>query len=95
MSWLGGSAAQPTRGDDLSLLAITMPHLSHYVTDGTATRWYRKEGDPVQQGEPLLEIETIKSTTDIPAPGTGILARILVQEGETVACETLLAEIEV
>jgi pyruvate/2-oxoglutarate dehydrogenase complex dihydrolipoamide acyltransferase (E2) component len=71
-----------------------MPKLSHYVTDGKVTRWYKNVGDPVQEGEPLLEIETIKSTTDIPAPGNGILARILVQEGETVICETLLAEIE-
>ena len=77
------------------MLAITMPKLGLYMTDGTVTHWYKKEGDPVQEGEPLLEIETIKATTDIPAPGTGILARILVQEGETVVCETLLAEIEV
>jgi pyruvate/2-oxoglutarate dehydrogenase complex dihydrolipoamide acyltransferase (E2) component len=72
-----------------------MPTLSHYVTDGKVTRWYKKEGDSVQEGEPLLEIETIKSTTDVPAPGTGILVHILVQEGEVVLCETLLAEIEV
>ena len=42
----------------------------------------------------MLEIETIKSTTDIESPCTGTLVRILVQEGETVVCETPLAEIE-
>ena len=77
------------------MIAITMPKLSHYVTDGKVTYWYKKEGDPVKEGEPVLEIETIKSTTDILAPGTGTVVRILVQEGETVECETLLAEIEV
>ena len=42
----------------------------------------------------MLEIETIKSTTDIEAPCTGIVVHILVQEGETVECEIPLAEIE-
>jgi pyruvate/2-oxoglutarate dehydrogenase complex dihydrolipoamide acyltransferase (E2) component len=77
------------------MIAITMPQPSHYVTDGKVTHWYKKEGDQVQEGEPVLEIETIKATQDIPAPSTGKLLRILVQEGETVVCETLLAEIEV
>ena len=77
------------------MIAITMPKLSHYVTDGKVTRWYKMEGDRVLEGEALLEIETIKSITDILAPGTGTVVRILVQEGETVECETLLAEIEV
>ena len=76
------------------MITITMPKLSHYVTDGKVTHWYKQEGDPVQEGEPLLEIETIKSTSDVLAPGTGTLVRILVQVGETVACETTLAEIE-
>jgi pyruvate dehydrogenase E2 component (dihydrolipoamide acetyltransferase) len=77
------------------MITIIMPKLSHYVTDGKVTHWYKQEGDPVQEGEPLLEIETIKSITDIPSPGTGTLSRILVQVGETAACETVLAEIEV
>lgn len=75
------------------MIGITMPQPSHYVTDGTVTHWYKKDGERVQEGEPLLEIETIKSTMDILAPCTGTLVRILVQEGETVLCETLLAEI--
>ena len=77
------------------MIGITMPQPSHYVTDGKVTHWHKKEGDQVQEGEPVLEIETIKATQDIPVPSTGKLVRILVQEGETVVCETLLAEIEV
>jgi pyruvate/2-oxoglutarate dehydrogenase complex dihydrolipoamide acyltransferase (E2) component len=77
------------------MIAITMPKLSHYMTDGTVVHWYKKQGDHVEEGEPLLEIETIKAMTDICVPNTGKLVSILVQEGETVLCETLLAEIEV
>jgi pyruvate dehydrogenase E2 component (dihydrolipoyllysine-residue acetyltransferase) len=76
------------------MIAITMPQLSHYMTDGKVVHWYKQEGDLVEEGEPLLEIETIKAMTDIDVPNTGTLVRILVQEGETVVCETLLAEIE-
>jgi len=76
------------------MIAITLPKLSHYVTDGKVTHLYKEEGDHVREGDLLLEIETIKATTDVEASGTGTLVRILVQEGETVACETLLAEIE-
>jgi pyruvate dehydrogenase E2 component (dihydrolipoamide acetyltransferase) len=77
------------------MIAITMPQLSHCLTDGKITHWYKKQGDSVQEGEPLLEIETIKSTADVPAPATGTLVHILVQQGDVVLCETLLAEIEV
>jgi pyruvate dehydrogenase E2 component (dihydrolipoamide acetyltransferase) len=77
------------------MIAVTMPKLSHYVTDGKVTHWYKMEGDRILEGEPLLEIETIKSTTDRLSSGTGTVVRILVQEGGTVECETLLAEIEV
>jgi len=76
------------------MIAIPMPKLSHYVTEGLVTKWYKKVGDHVREGEPLLEIETIIATTDIEAPSTGTLVHILVQEGEFVKCETLLAEIE-
>ena len=76
------------------MIEITMPNLSHYVTEGMVAHWYKKEGDHVQEGELILEIETIKAATDVEAPGTGTLVRILVQEGEFVKCETLLAEIE-
>ena len=64
------------------MIAITMPQPSHYMTDGTVTHWYNNEGDPVQEGEPLVEIETIKGILDIPAPATGTLGRIYVQVGE-------------
>jgi hypothetical protein len=39
------------------MIGITMPQPSHYVTDGKVTHWYKKEGEQVREGEPLLEIE--------------------------------------
>lgn len=77
------------------MINVIMPQPSHYVPDGKVTRWYKKVGDHVEAGEPLPEIETIKALSDVEAPGTGTAVGILVPEGETVACETLLAEIEV
>lgn len=77
------------------MVAITMPKLSHYVTDGKVLHWYKEEGEPIKEGELLLEIETIKATTEILAPCSGTVVRILIEEDVTVDCETLLAEIEV
>ncbi len=77
------------------VITITMPQPSHYVTDGTVLNWYKKEGDPIQEGEPLLEFETIKATQEILAPNTGTVKHILVKEGETVVCDSPLVEIEV
>jgi pyruvate/2-oxoglutarate dehydrogenase complex dihydrolipoamide acyltransferase (E2) component len=76
------------------MITVTMPKDSLVVADVKVIHWYKKEGDHVQEGEPLLEVETIKSVVDFPAPATGTLVRILVQEGETVAIETPLAQIE-
>jgi pyruvate/2-oxoglutarate dehydrogenase complex dihydrolipoamide acyltransferase (E2) component len=76
------------------MTTVTMPKESLVVADVKVTHWYKKEGDPVREGEPLLEVETIKAIADLPAPATGTLVRVLVQQGETVAIETPLAEIE-
>ena len=76
------------------MTTVTMPKESLVTADAKVTHWYKKEGDPAREGETLVEVETIKAVADLPAPATGILVRILVQEGETVAIESPLAEIE-
>jgi pyruvate dehydrogenase complex dihydrolipoamide acetyltransferase long form len=63
------------------------------VIEGTIARWLKKEGDQVDQYEPLLEIETDKVTTEATAETAGTLLKILVPEGETVEVGTLLAYI--
>lgn len=73
---------------------VTMPQLGESVVEGTVGHWLIAEGQPVKEYEPLVSITTDKVDTEIPAPASGILLRIYVAEGETVAKGTLLAEID-
>lgn len=77
------------------MVVVTMPKLGLIMTEGTVTSWMKEEGDQVDEGELLLEIETQKITHEILSPATGTVAKILVFEGDTVPCQTPLAEIEV
>lgn len=61
-----------------------MPKLGMTMTSGKITKWLKKEGDKVEQGEPLLEIETDKVTMEEEATYSGVLLKILAKEGETV-----------
>lgn len=69
---------------------IKMPKLGMGMNEGTVLEWYVDVGDAVEEDEPLLEIEAEKTTAEIPAKETGVLRRILVDEGETVAPGTEL-----
>ncbi|WP_134324436.1 2-oxoglutarate dehydrogenase, E2 component, dihydrolipoamide succinyltransferase [Cumulibacter soli] len=72
-------------------VSVTMPALGESVTEGTVTRWLKAEGDQVTADEPLLEVSTDKVDTEIPAPASGILQKIIVGEDETVDVGTELA----
>ena len=72
---------------------ILMPQLGETVTEGTIAVWHKKPGDPVKADEILIDVETDKVATEIPAPADGVLAEILVKEGETVVVGTVLAVI--
>jgi 2-oxoglutarate dehydrogenase E2 component (dihydrolipoamide succinyltransferase) len=65
-------------------VSVTMPRLGESVSEGTVTRWLKQEGDHVEADEPLLEVSTDKVDTEIPAPASGTLTKIVVQEDETV-----------
>jgi len=71
-----------------------MPQLGESVTEGTVTRWLKKEGERVEADEPLLEVSTDKVDTEIPSPASGILRGIAVGEDKTVAVGAQLAVIE-
>src|SRR6266700_3051557 len=75
-------------------VSVLMPQLGESVTEGTVTRWLKKEGEQVTADEPLLEVSTDKVDTEIPSPATGILRGIVVDEDETVAVGAQLAVIE-
>jgi len=75
-------------------VSVSMPQLGESVTEGTVTRWLKKEGERVEVDEPLLEVSTDKVDTEIPSPASGILRDIAVDEDETVAVGAQLAVIE-
>ena len=74
---------------------VLMPQLGETVDEGTVAAWRKQAGDRVEADEILLDIETDKVSMEIPSPGTGTLAKILVETGETVDVGTLLAVVEV
>jgi 2-oxoglutarate dehydrogenase E2 component (dihydrolipoamide succinyltransferase) len=72
---------------------VVMPQMGVSVSEGTITKWLKAEGEQVEADEPLLEISTDKVDTEVPAPASGTLTQILVQEGETVDVGTKLGQI--
>lgn len=64
------------------------------TTEGTIAEWHKKEGDSVEKGELLVEVETAKAVQEIEAPISGVLKKILLDEGETGDIYTEIAEIE-
>ena len=73
---------------------IRVPTLGESVTEATIGKWFKKPGDAVAVDEPLVELETDKVTIEVPAPAAGVLAEILVKDGETVAPGALLGQIK-
>jgi pyruvate dehydrogenase E2 component (dihydrolipoamide acetyltransferase) len=75
-------------------VSVSMPQLGESVTEGTVTRWLKREGEHVEADEPLLEVSTDKVDTEIPSPVSGVLRGITVAEDETVAVGAELAVID-
>jgi pyruvate/2-oxoglutarate dehydrogenase complex dihydrolipoamide acyltransferase (E2) component len=74
-------------------IEVVMPQMGVSVSEGTITKWLKQPGEAVARDEPLLEISTDKVDTEVPSPGEGVLAEILVPEGQTVEVGTVLARI--
>src|ERR1700754_1580945 len=72
---------------------IRVPTLGESVTEATIGRWFKKAGDAVAGGEPLVELEPDKVTIEVPAPSAGVLGEIAAKDGETVAVGALLGQI--
>ena len=72
---------------------VVMPQMGVSVSEGTITKWLKREGETIEADEPLLEISTDKIDTEVPSPASGTVTQILVQEGETVTVGTKLAQI--
>lgn len=70
---------------------ITMPRLSDTMTEGTVATWLKKEGDKVEEGDILAEIETDKATMEFESFYSGTLLKIGIREGESASVDALLA----
>lgn len=70
---------------------VTMPKLGLTMKTGKVSKWSKKEGDQVQKGEELFEVETEKITNKVEAPASGVLFQIVVPVGTTVPVGAILA----
>ena len=70
---------------------VTMPAMGESVTEGTVLEWHKKEGDPVDLDEVLVEISTDKVDAEVPAPIAGTVVKVLAGEGTSAS--TLSVEI--
>ena len=61
-----------------------MPEMGESVTEGTVLEWHKQEGDPVEEGETVVEVSTDKVDAEVPAPASGTITKILAQPDEAV-----------
>src|SRR6478672_8344854 len=71
-----------------------MLQMGESIAEGTLSKWLKRVGDEVKRDEAIFEISTDKVDAEIPSSVAGVLAEILVGEGETVAVQTIVARIE-
>jgi pyruvate dehydrogenase E2 component (dihydrolipoyllysine-residue acetyltransferase) len=87
----------PERAGNLARLAVAyefkLPDLGEGLTEGEVARWLVSEGQDVAEDDPLVEIQTDKTTVEIPSPAAGTVTRILVDEGKVVPVGTVLVVI--
>ena len=78
----------------MSRIEVPMPQMGESIAEGTVSKWLKKPGDAVERDEPILEISTDKVDAEIPAPASGTLVEVEVEEGETVEVGTIVAYID-
>ncbi len=72
---------------------VILPQWGMNMQEGTLVKWLKREGDPVAQGEPLVEVETAKLNSELESPSAGVVAHILATEGSTVPVGSVVAVI--
>src|SRR5918994_2248941 len=72
---------------------IKLPRLGQGMESGTIVRWLKSEGDKVEKGEPLYELDTEKVTQEVEADAGGVLLKILAQEGQEIQVGKAIAVI--
>ena len=76
------------------MIDVVMPQMGESIVEGTLTKWLKKPGERVERDEPLFEISTDKVDTEIPSPSAGTLAEVVVEEGQTVAINSVVGRIQ-
>jgi 2-oxoglutarate dehydrogenase E1 component len=75
-------------------VTVTLPEMGESVTEGSIVEWRKKVGDFVAEGDALVDVTTDKVDVEVPATASGVITQILVNEGDTVAVGSALAQIE-
>src|SRR6188768_1183659 len=76
------------------LVEVKVPALSESVAEATLLSWHKREGEQVDRGENLIDIETDKVVLELPAPAAGMLAKIIKDDGTTVTSGEIIATID-
>lgn len=76
------------------IIEVKVPVFAESITEGTLLSWHKKVGETVTRDETLVDVETDKVVLEVPAPQSGVLVEIVVQDGETVTSEQFLAKID-
>ncbi|HEY4812385.1 MAG TPA: multifunctional oxoglutarate decarboxylase/oxoglutarate dehydrogenase thiamine pyrophosphate-binding subunit/dihydrolipoyllysine-residue succinyltransferase subunit [Solirubrobacteraceae bacterium] len=87
--------SQPSNGTTGQTVDVVTPAAGESVTEGTILEWRVKVGDAIKVDDTIVEISTDKVDLELPAPATGIVSEILVEEGDTVTVGQLIARISV
>jgi 2-oxoglutarate dehydrogenase E2 component (dihydrolipoamide succinyltransferase) len=76
------------------LIDVILPQLGESVVEGTISKWLVREGDLVKKEQPIVSIATDKADSELPAPSSGRVAKILAEEGQVVAVKAVIAQID-
>ena len=76
------------------MISIKVPPLGESIVEATVARWLKKEGEAVAAGDTLVELETDKVTVEVPALKGGVLSRQVKHDGDVVAVDDVLGEID-
>ena len=74
---------------------VELPHVGESVTEAVIGKWLISPGDQIEKYDPLVEVITDKVNMDVPSPATGVLTKILAEEGETVLMGAVIAEMDI
>ncbi|HEY9180406.1 MAG TPA: multifunctional oxoglutarate decarboxylase/oxoglutarate dehydrogenase thiamine pyrophosphate-binding subunit/dihydrolipoyllysine-residue succinyltransferase subunit, partial [Candidatus Baltobacteraceae bacterium] len=86
-------AAQP-KARESKPVTVTLPEMGESVTEGSIVEWQKREGDVVNEGDPIVNVTTDKVDVEVPATASGVITKIFAAEGATVAVGAPLAEID-